>query len=1011
MDVEKPRMADARSPSDSQENPPPATASGRRGGYRLEDQPTVITGGESSAFAPTTLERPAESNPRLAPGNTIGPYELLELIGGGGMGRVFRAYDVRLSRIVALKVLTSEQASDPQILARFQNEARSAARLSHPGIVQVFSAGEQDGIYYIAFEFVEGMNLRALVEQQGPLSVGESLHYTLQVAESLEHASARGIIHRDIKPSNIIVTREGRTKLIDLGLARMLQQNGRSSDLTTSGMTLGTFDYIAPEQARDPRLADIRSDIYSLGCTLFFMLSGQPPFPGGSVLQKLLQHQSEEPPNIRSIRPDVSEPVARVLRRMMAKSPRQRYQSAEELVQALRSLLGVRGPSLPAADGKNGKMVQKRLPLQQHLPWLVPVVMLLLSTLVLDWWWSQGAEETIYFGDDIQHRNGLFSPPLPNLPVRQGESETEQQRRTSPDFSKPAGATSPSARLGSSSQIDYQSGQSQKPDVGVPPVDTRLQTGVNDLTTRAKEAALLGTGVNEYPGTVGPPALDRSRSVNEGEGTETKETVASLPPSINAAMPPVTSDLISTNRATAASSPEGFPAAMSVSRDWVRVVDPTSKEPGSYRTLEAACQVALPGDEIRLNFDGPLLVEGCDLRARQLAIRAARGRFPELVFRPSDRTKLRGDSFWTLAASNVLFEDVAMRIEIPPELIANDWYLFRVTYNSVLELNRCVLSLVAISSAGKITKGSVNVGSFFAFHEDPRNELLVRSSDGVTENQSLGNVIRLQHCIIRGEGDVLRSASCQSTQVVLEKSFVSVAGRLLDMRGTERTPAANSSVNLQLRRLTIWAENGLIRQTQVPYQPHLQPVRVESENCIFVADPQSAFIEQHVPSVDVALRLLTWFGRRNFYEQFTRFWSVGTGTSHIAPLQLSFDYWKAYWRLEHEQDAAWGGVPWRGPLPLKVPAHTHRPTDFAIMDPAVDDVASDVADRAGCPINELPFVPPLDGYSMGIPSGSVFGLGKVEKNSGSCSSTAETAGKIYSPRESCKDSQFFSFNI
>jgi serine/threonine protein kinase len=966
-------MGDSRSRSDAQRTVTPADAGGKQVGYRLEDQPTVITTGENVSFGPATPEKAAEIlSPRLAPGSTIGPYELLELIGGGGMGRVFRAYDVRLSRIVALKVLTPEQASDPQILARFQNEARSAARLSHPGIVQVFSAGEHDGIYYIAFEFVEGMNLRSHVEQHGPLSVAEALGYVLQVAESLEHANARGVIHRDIKPSNIIVTPDGRTKLIDLGLARMLHQNGRSLDLTTSGMTLGTFDYIAPEQARDPRLADIRSDIYSLGCTLFFLLSGQPPFPGGSVLQKLLQHQSEEPPNIRSIRPDVPENVARIMRRMMAKSPRQRYQSPEELIQAIRNVMGIPGPVVSLArDKEAGAGTRKRMPLQQHLPWLVPVAILLLSTLVLDWWWSQGAEDVIYFGDDIRHQEGLFSPLTPTPPVPQGNSEIQSRQTTGNELPGP-GTNSPLPGDPDPAQkTNPVSGQSGSGWISPHPVagwNTTMPTMTKDGVTEVSGSVLPGPESSEYRGMTLPSSPDSSEVAKERIVAGNTNDAATHSPRPSPAITSPVSDL-ATSRSPVMSPAERLSSGLSMATDWVRVVDPSSKEPGSYPTLEAACQVALPGDEIRLNFDGPLLVEGCDLRARQLTIRAAKGHFPELVFRASDRTKLRGNSFWTLAASNIVFEDVAMRIEIPTESSSNDWCLFRITYNSVLELNRCVLSLVAMSGNRQVITANSNVGSFFAFHEDPRSELLVRNGTGKDGNQSSGNTVRLQRCIVRGEGDVFRSASCQSAQIMISESFLSVAGRLLDMQGTERTPASDVSVDLQLRRLTVWTENGLIRQSQLTYQPHLQPIRVESENCIFVADPKSSFIEQHVSSVDGALRLITWFGRRNFYEKFGRFWSVVTGSPHIAPLQLSFEHWKAYWRSEHEQDAAWGGVPWRGPLPLDVPSHAHRPTDFSVMDPSLDDVASDVANRAGCPASELPFLPPLDGYSTGIPGG------------------------------------------
>src|SRR5262249_31314007 len=149
------------------------------------------------------------------------------------------------------------------------------------------------------FEFIEGVNLRQLVEERGPLSVMEAINYTLQVAAALVHAAERGVVHRDIKPSNIIITPRGRAKLVDMGLARRFERGGADEGLTQSGMPLGSFDYISPEQARDPRDVDVRSDLYSLGCTMYHMLTGQPPFADGTVLQKLLQHQEEPPPDVR----------------------------------------------------------------------------------------------------------------------------------------------------------------------------------------------------------------------------------------------------------------------------------------------------------------------------------------------------------------------------------------------------------------------------------------------------------------------------------------------------------------------------------------------------------------------------------------------------------------------------------------------------------------------------------------------------------------------------------------
>ncbi len=189
-------------------------------------------------------------------------------------------------------------------------------------------------MHFIAFEFVEGDNLRNILEKRGRLPVGEALNYMLQVAAGLAHASHRGVVHRDIKPSNIIITPNGRAKLVDMGLARSLEPQ-HDMGLTQSGVTLGTFDYISPEQALEPRDADVRSDIYSLGCTFYHMLTGQPPVPEGTAAKKLHHHQHVKPVDPRQFVPDLPDEAAIILDRMMAKQPKDRYQTPEQLVHHL----------------------------------------------------------------------------------------------------------------------------------------------------------------------------------------------------------------------------------------------------------------------------------------------------------------------------------------------------------------------------------------------------------------------------------------------------------------------------------------------------------------------------------------------------------------------------------------------------------------------------------------------------------------------------------------------------
>jgi serine/threonine protein kinase len=322
---------------------------------------------------------------RSMEGRWLGPYELLEFVGGGGMGAVFRALDSTLDRIVAVKVLARQQSADEEMLKRFRNEAQSAARLDHENIGRVHAVGSDDGWHYIVFEYIEGTNLRDVVARTGPFDLARTIDVTMQLADALQHAAERDVVHRDIKPSNVIITPTGKARIVDMGLARLHHLAG-DNDLTSSGMTLGTFDYISPEQARDPRAADVRSDLYSLGCTVYFMLAARPPFADGTMVQKLLQHQQDEPAGIESVRPDVPRRFGEILRRLMRKDPADRYQRPADLMADLLAFadgagieLSVPRPVVPPSVGRRGWR------LVEQLPWLVPLAVLGLVVAALRW--------------------------------------------------------------------------------------------------------------------------------------------------------------------------------------------------------------------------------------------------------------------------------------------------------------------------------------------------------------------------------------------------------------------------------------------------------------------------------------------------------------------------------------------------------------------------------------------------------------------------------------------------
>ncbi|QDV56129.1 serine/threonine-protein kinase [Rosistilla oblonga] len=268
-------------------------------------------------------------------GGQLGDLQILRRLGRGGMADVYLAKQVSLERQVAVKILRASLANDNNYVERFRREARAAAKLSHPNIVQVYDVGRSDGRYYISQEFVDGRNLREQVDREGPLSLQRALDVMLGVAAALDAASEQGITHRDIKPENIMLSSKGNVKVADFGLARIANPDFQS-ELTQVGLTLGTPLYMSPEQVQG-KPVDVRSDLYSLGVTMFHVLTGRPPFEGETPLAIAVRHLHETPPRISAMRMDDHVPdwVDEVVARLMAKDPKQRFDSPSRLVDYL----------------------------------------------------------------------------------------------------------------------------------------------------------------------------------------------------------------------------------------------------------------------------------------------------------------------------------------------------------------------------------------------------------------------------------------------------------------------------------------------------------------------------------------------------------------------------------------------------------------------------------------------------------------------------------------------------
>ena len=272
----------------------------------------------------------------------LGPYRILDQLGQGGMGRVYKAMHQTMNRVVALKVLSPQVMSSERAHELFLREVQAAAQLSHPNIVMAFDANENEGRHYLAMEYVAGPNLERYVQKHGSLPVGLACEIVFQTANGLAHANEKGMVHRDIKHANLLLHQEPgsetlQVKILDFGLARLQHSDtaGAQTIVAQENTVMGTPDFLSPEQSKNLHDVDIRADLYSLGCTFYFLLTGEVPFPGGNTVDKLIRHHSEQPRLIEELRPDVPRTIANIVRKLMAKKPADRYQTPDELMDAL----------------------------------------------------------------------------------------------------------------------------------------------------------------------------------------------------------------------------------------------------------------------------------------------------------------------------------------------------------------------------------------------------------------------------------------------------------------------------------------------------------------------------------------------------------------------------------------------------------------------------------------------------------------------------------------------------
>lgn len=791
---------------------------------------TVIPKSENKA----PIQRTATGD--LPIGTVLGHFKITNYIGGGGMGSVYEGIDQALDRKVAIKILPQQRAQEQGSVARFLNEAKSAARLNHEHIAQVYFCGEEQRIPFIAFEYVEGINVRSYVQDHGPIPLPQAINFILQMVSALAHAAMHGVTHRDVKPSNIMITSRGNAKLIDMGLARLLNPSDAEYDLTASGVTLGTFDYISPEQARDPRNADVRSDIYSLGCTFFYMLAGQPPFPEGTVLQKLLKHQGDEPPDVRKIRPEIPVEVSMIIQKMMAKNPKNRFQNPGALIEVLiqvAEMIGLR-PTGPGKTHWELPTTPQRQILIRQLPWIIPISLLFTIFFVIRFFGESGNENLIPVllpaSKNLQGNANLIKTTdktdknidIPDIPVVKTPFFLPAHIRllSDPvldtlynDRKKSRAFTSENEPVSNGSKIL----KIRKPVSS--PIPQRLAGGFDIVATSSKDA------LDDWQSTEKNPDQIRKVALFFGEEYPAGSLIWSL---------------AETPAESIARSVENNKANQKASAPFI--VDRSGSDPGCFSSLQAAfaaAQELMEPDRkkkseilIELRFNGPLEVSPIALADHKIRLYAPPEFHPVLIFKTNEEINGVGERMFLLNGSDLILQNISVDFTVPPlDVISTEWSLFEMVKGSTLSL---INSNLTIRNSTRVNHFQPRHTNVVFFRANPFRNEFSEPENFPTSNPE-GIQITVENSFIRGEAGVLYCKELCSGRFTAVKSIFNVIGCLVNYEEPGLLPR-NGHLEITLKEVIGIFRAPLVYHEQKEGRQPLFPFTINLSNSLIKLD-------------------------------------------------------------------------------------------------------------------------------------------------------------------------------